>query len=356
MFYLTFFNGLLLLRVALQRITAWRFPAYSVLLTLLFLFVAFRFEVGCDWSGYLSQYELQRGAGWGVALERRDPLWWGVIEFTHQAGLPYPWLNVFSSLIFFAGIHALARRQPDPLGFLILLFPILILNMPMSGIRQAAGIGLICIALTAFLDRRLMRFMFWTAVASGFHSSAAVFFLLAPLVWGSYTKGRLAMAGLLAIPGALLIASGSNADLAISRYVATDTDAFGAVYRTGILFMSGLLFFFFLRRQWQSAFPWDYKIASLGALMMLAVFPLVAFSTVIADRLGYYFVPLQAVIFSRVPYLRRGPVGRLLTVAPYLGLGVVLTVWTSTSSHFNQCYVPYRTWLFGFPESARYFY
>lgn len=355
-FYLAFFNILVFLRVAVQRAAAWRFPMYRILLLLLFLFVAFRFEVGCDWTGYLGQYEIQRGAGLATALERRDPLWWAVIEFTHQAGLSYPWLNVFSSLLFFSGVHVLARRQPDPLAFLILLFPVLIVNIPMSGIRQAAAIGLICIALSAFLDGRLIRFLFWTALASGFHSSAAVFFLLAPLVGGAYSKGRVALAGLLAIPGALLIATGGDADLAISRYVDSGRDAFGAAYRTGILFLSGLLFMVFLRQRWWLAFPRDYKLASLGAAMMLAAFPLVAFSTVIADRLGYYFIPLQVMIFARVPYLRGGPMGRFLTVAPYVGLALVFVAWTLSSRHFSLCYVPYQTWLLGFPDSARYFY
>lgn len=34
---------------------------------------------------------------------------------------------------------------------------------------------------------------------------------------------------------------------------------------------------------------------------------------------------------------------------PYLGLLLVFTVWSQLSWHFNQCYIPYQTWLFGFP-------
>lgn len=355
MTYLAIYHVTAFLRFALQRVAISRIAAYRFLVVLFFLFSAFRFEVGCDWSGYLNQYQSQLGAGWEMALAHREPLWWLVIEATQRAGLPYPWLNVFSSAIFFAGVHVLARRQPDPLGFLILLFPILIINMPMSGIRQGAAIGLICIALSAFLDRRLIRFVFWVALAAGFHSSAFVFLLLAPLVWGNYTKGRLLLAAILAVPGVFLLATGGDAELAFSRYVDSSRDAFGAAYRTGVLFLSGLFFFLFLRRNWLAVFPGDYKLASLGALMMLAVFPIVAFSTVIADRLGYYFIPLQAMIFSRVPFLRGGRMGRLLAAAPYVGLALVLIVWTSTSRHFELCYVPYQTWLFGFPE-GRYFF
>lgn len=355
MIYLSLFNIFLFLRLAAQRVATRSFW-YWVVLATLFVFVAYRFEVGCDWSGYYMQYELMRGRDLQTALELREPAWWVLVYFTQSAGLAYPWLNVFSALVFFGGAHTLARRQPDPLAFLILLFPVLIINIPMSALRQATAIGLICVALTSFVDRRLLRFVFWTLLASGFHSSAGVFFLLAPLVRGAYTKKRLALAGFLALPGTYLIASGGDVEVAASRYLDTGVDAFGAAYRAGVLFLSGLLFVLFLRREWWRRFPDDYKLASLGAMMMLATFPLVAVSTVIADRIGYYFIPMQAMIFTRIPYLTHGQRGRLLTVAPYLGLSLVLVVWTMTSQLFSQCYVPYQTWLFGFPDSAKFVY
>lgn len=349
MLYVGIFAALILLRFAgAQRL-------YLPALLLLFLFSAFRFEVGCDWAGYWYQYQAQLGAGWESALQDREPLWWLLIEVTQRAGLPYPWLNVFSSAIFFAGVHVLARRQPDPLAFIVLLFPILVINAPMSGIRQAAAIGVICIALCAFLDRRLVRFLLLVAVAAGFHSSAALFLLLAPLVWGAYSKWRLGLTVVLAAPGAYLLATGDSGGLALSRYVGSGADAFGAVYRTGMLLLSGLFFLMFLRRRWLVSFPADYKLASLAALMMIGLFPVVAFSTVIADRIGYYLVPLQAIIFARIPYLFDGRSRQFWTMAPYVGLALVLVVWTTTSQLFQTCYVPYQTWIFGYPE-ARYFF
>lgn len=122
-----------------------------------------------------------------------------------------------------------------------------------------------------------------------------------------------------------------------------------------MLFLSGLFFFLMLRRRWSVAFPIDYKLASLSALMMIALFPFVSLSTVIADRMGYYLVPLQAMIFARIPYLLRGRSAQLWTAAPYIGLAMVLIVWSMTSQLFQTCYVPYQTWLFGYPES-RYFF
>ena len=71
------------------------------------------------------------------------------------------------------------------MGYLSLAFPVLIINMPMSGIRQAAAIGIMCFAYNAFNDRRLIRFVFCVIVASGFHSSAVSF-----LIFGSVRAWR----------------------------------------------------------------------------------------------------------------------------------------------------------------------
>lgn len=355
-FYVTIFGLMVLLRYALMRRPKARSQIYPVLLLSLFVFSAFRFEVGCDWLGYLNQWEIQKSSTARMALLRVEPVWWSMMQGPQSVGLPYPWLNVTSSAIFFLGIHVLAKRQPDPLSFLILLFPILIINMPMSGIRQGAAIGIMCFAFSAFIDKRLFRFSAWTLLAAGFHNSAIIFLLLIPLVGGNYTKKRLLMAAVLSIPGGLAIFGGDAATGAVNRYVGTGYDAAGAAFRVGLLLVSGLGYFVFLRKKWKRTFPRDYKIVSVGALIMCAAIVLVPISTIIADRIGYYFIPIQTMIFARIPYLPIRKSRALLTALPYLALGLLFAVWTAFSELFAQCYVPYQSWVFGLPASAGYAY
>jgi hypothetical protein len=200
MIYVLAYVAMLLLRLS-------RAPGgYGLLLGVVFVFSAFRYEVGCDWTGYLNQYDVFGSLTFAEAVATREPLWTVLIGLQVKLGVPYPWLNVISSFMFFYGIHQLAKRQPDALGFLVLLFPVLILNMPMSGIRQGAAVGIMCLAYLAFMDRRLVRFVGLVLLAAGFHSSAIVFLLLAPMVTGGLSRGRIALALLLALPG------GSGAD------------------------------------------------------------------------------------------------------------------------------------------------
>jgi len=354
--YLVVAAALMLMRAALRGQPGTRRRIYGVTLVALFLFSAFRFEVGCDWSGYWFQFEAQRYAGFEEAFTRLEPLWWAIIEVIQRLGLPYPWLNVVSSAIFFAGVHVLARRQPDPLGFLVLLFPILIINMPMSGIRQGAAIGLLCIAFSAMIDRKLLHFVAWTALASTLHSSAIVFLLLAPLVKGDFTWKRLMLAGVLALPGAAALLQTPAVEQATTRYLGTGIDAAGAAFRVGLLLLTGFAYFLLLRRPWRRTFPQDHALVSVGALIMAGMIVLVPISTVIGDRLGYYLIPIQTMIFARIPYLPLRSERALLAAAPYVGIGLTFVVWTALSYHFQICYIPYQTWLFGTPAPTMYLY
>ena len=324
---------------------------YPFLLAFFFLVSAFRFEVGCDWSGYLNQFKFPNSFTSGTGFSAfEDPLWWFLVRHIHDVGLAYPWLNVASAIIFFAGVHVLARKQPDPFAFLVLLWPILIINITMSGIRQAAAVGLLCAAFVAFTNRKVVLFAILVAFASGLHSSAMVFFLLVPLVRGEYSRGRLALAALLAVPGTLLMLRSEAAEVAVSRYVDTGIDAAGAAARVALLVLTGLYFLFVLGRRRVDA-SGEYKLLRIGSFGMIGLAAILPISTVIADRLGYYLVPLQAVMFARIPYLPLGRNRPFHAAVPYVVLGLVLLVWTTLSWHFHQCYLPYRTWLFGRPDS-----
>lgn len=352
MVYLGLTNLLFLLRYALAGKQGMLRPVYYPVFLALFMFSAFRYQVGCDWSGYYFQYLAASNIDWSFITSSREPIWWAILGWMQDLGLPYPVANIISSALFFIGVHMLARRQPDPLGFLVLLFPILIINMPMSGIRQGAAIGLICIAITAFIDRRPIRFALWVVLAAGFHVSALVFLLLLPLTTGRYTNARLLLAAILAVPGAYFLATSGAGELATSRYIDTDREAFGAIFRVGILGLTAFYFFFFVQKKWMQSFPQDYSLASIGAIGMLLMFLLLPLSSIIADRFGYYLIPIQTMIFARLPFLPFRSNKSLHAALPYLGLLLVFFVWTQISGHFQQCYVPYDSWMFGLPSGA----
>lgn len=345
--YLALLNALFLIRYSAQGRRDLARQLYWVVLIGLFLFSAFRFRVGCDWSGYYENYVQGASTTFSSAMQNREPLWWLIQVAFNDWGLPYPAVNVLTSAIFFSGIHALAQRQPDRLAFLVLLFPILIINMPMSGIRQAAAIGFFCLSIIEFVDQRPTRFVIWILLGGMIHSSVLAFLTLTPLTTGRYTNGRILVAVILGVPGAILFGQTDSVQVAIDRYVNNDADAFGSAYRVGMLTLSGLLFFQFLSQNWRRYYPKDAGVASVGAFFMVALLALVPISSVISDRVGYYLVPIQAMFFARIPFLKLAANRLVIAVLPYLGLALAFAVWTLSSSIFEGCYTPYQSWLFG---------
>lgn len=315
---------------------------YWGILISLFLFVGFRFEVGCDWSGYLVNYSYPIATTYGEALTTREAGHWGLILLLHDLGAPYQYLNAAEAGLFFLGLHVLARRQPDPLAFLVLCFPILILNMPMSAIRQGAAIGFMCVAYSAFVDRRLVAYVACVLLGSTFHSSILLFLALAPFAAGGFNRKNILIAAILALPGLYLLSLTEAAGIAENRYIETELEASGAVFRLAILSLSGLFFLLVLAPAWRRKFPEDYKLAAMGAWAMLTFFSLVFVSTVIGDRFGYYLIPIQAMIFARIPHLSLATNRQFYAMLPYAALTLVFVVWTQLSWHFNECYIPYR--------------
>ncbi|WP_306120778.1 MULTISPECIES: EpsG family protein [unclassified Roseitalea] len=315
---------------------------YWSLLIAMFIFSGFRYQVGCDWSGYGVNFDIQARRSFQDALESREPAHWALITLIQRLGLSYTYLNVATSAIFFFGFHTLAKRQPNPVAFLVLAFPVLVINMPMSAIRQAVAIGFVCMAYSAFIDRKLIRYVTLLLLGSLFHSSAMMFLLLAPFVVSRYSINSFIVAGILSVPGLFFLLDTPAADLAVSRYIVRDVDAAGSAFRLGLLTLTGIGFLLYLRRPWRRHFPEDYKLASIGAWLMVAFFSLFFVSTVIGDRFGYYLIPIQLMIFARIPYLFPARRSTMMTLAPYALLTLVFFTWTQLSWHFQHCYLPYQ--------------
>lgn len=319
---------------------------YYFSLTILFLFTAFRFEVGCDWSNYENQiksleyYEIN-------PLERLEVLWWIIADYLSSMQINWIWINVISALLFFIGVQGLSVRQIDPTSFLIFLYPILIVNIGMSALRQAIACGVIMLAFNAFSDKNLIKYLLLVLAATLFHSSAAIFFLISPLVRGDLSKSRLFLALFIAAPVAYILASGQAADTAYERYISSDIEAAGAVFRVTFAASLALIFLLILSKSWRIPFPHDYKLMVICSIIMILIAFVIPFSTVISDRLTYYMVPINAMMVARLPYLNIGrPVRHVLLIYSWSGLILLFVAWMLLSSLFSACYLPYRNWLF----------
>ena len=346
--YVTTVIFLYLLRFVRVYSTIYKNVLYYLILVFLFLFSALRFEVGCDWRGYLISLS-KAGAEFNFLAEfTSEPVFFLILHYMKMYDINYVWINIVSSLIFFYGAHYMAQRQQNKLAFLILLFPVLIINMPMSGIRQASAVGFLFIAFTSLLDRSALRFTIAVFLAFLFHKSAIIFLGLLPLAFGDLTKFRILIFSIILIPiTAILIQSDSFAAY-LMRYGSTGLaeEAGGAIFRTGFLALTSIHFLIFLRKKWKKNYKSDYQIILIFSLLMLL--PLIAsqFSSVMGDRLGYYFIPMQVLIFTRIPYLQLTKEQSFHLTYPYIASMTLFIAWVSFSNIFDVCYRPYKSLIF----------
>ncbi len=133
-------------------------------------------------------------------------------------------------------------------------------------------------------------------------------------------------------------------------YVDSGYEAAGAGFRLGLLFISGLYFIVFLRKVWRRQFPEDFPLAHLFSMAMVLMIAMLPLSSIIGDRLGYYLIPMQAMIIARIPFLKIRH-RQMKAALPCVVLLLGFTTWTSLSSHFKECYIPYQSWLLGLPNA-----
>ena len=324
---------------SIQKLTYW------FILLALSIFVGFRLNVGCDFNTYLLHFSFGTERAFDQAFISLDPGHWLLISFLNFLEFHPQSLNLVASILFFIGLHSLAKLQPDRLAFLVLCFPILIINMPMAATRQSIAIGFMCLAFSSFINRKTLPFIFWILVGASFHSSILIFLSLFPFIKRNFNFKNIVSSFIFVIPIMLILLQTEAAQLAVQRYIEGGTQSSGAIYRLALLTMSGIYFFLYLAPHWKQQFPADYNLVLLGAWMLILIILLFFISSVIGDRFGYYLIPIQAMIFARIPYLKLGRFRQIHAVFPYALLTLVFIVWSLTSWHFSECYVPYD---FGF--------
>ena len=314
---------------------------YLFLLFSLFIFCAFRYEIGCDWLTYKEIYNYDNA----VYFFRQG----GTLEFGYNLsmiglkalGLGFQAFNILIALIFFTGLNAIAQRNINPIFFLALAFPIVIVNLPMSGLRQAAAFGFLCFASLSFIDKKMFRYILFVTLATSFHSSAIIFLLLSPFLRFELTQKNILLASIFLAPIAGVILTSSYGNIAISRYVDSDLASSGSYFRVGILFLVGSYFLLFLKANWKELFPRDYKFILLSSIAMIGCFFILLLSTVIADRLGFYLWIPALIILARMQTIPNRY--RQLSVASsFIGLLLIFTFWANYSYFFDRCYNPYQ--------------
>ena len=323
-----------------------------VLLAGLVVFVGTRLNTGCDFLSYEQRFlNAVYYASLADAIADGEAGFQALVYATRSIGLDYVWLNVFCALIFFTGVGLFVRRHPEPLIVVALMFPILIVQLSMSGVRQALAVAFLMLALVAFMDRKRLLSVVWIFLGATFHQSLLLFL---PLAWMSGRRLSVPrVLAALAILGPLaLILISDRIQVYEDRYVEQiygENESVGGLIRLGLLLITALLFEFYKKRV-MLAFPDQYLMMRVFSLITFALVPVAMISTVAVHRLGFYVIPVQLFTLAILPLAIFGNrlnrlFFRFLPLAVY---AMYMIVWFATSRHARLCYSPYESYIFGY--------
>ena len=137
----------------------------------LFLFMGFRFETGCDWGGYLHRWNYfeQETITWSGFFG--GELGFSLFQSSIKGlGLDYFSFNAAISLALVFFYISFARAHHFHWLILALFFPVIMVQLGMSGVRQALAGGILLLSFNAYLEGKKSWVAIWVLIATQFHA------------------------------------------------------------------------------------------------------------------------------------------------------------------------------------------
>lgn len=319
-------------------------PLLLFMIVLTTAMIGFRYEVGGDWFTYVQIFETLRYEPLYDILTMSDPGYGLLNWFVASLGAGVWMVNLVCAAIFMWGVARFVSKQPNPWLALLVGVPYLIIVVAMGYTRQAVAIGFILAGLSSPSGRRITRFWIYVAFAVAFHKTAII---VIPLVAISQARNRFLMAGIGIVAVGILyyLFVRSEIDGLMTNYVEQQYESQGAGIRVAMNLIPAAAFMLFRKRfgldpdeekLWR-----NFALAAFAALILLFASP----SSTVVDRLALYLIPLQLIVFARLPLVfgREGRRNGQLTLAIIAYSALVQFVWLTSADNADY-WLPYKVY------------
>lgn len=345
--YLTIFTCLALLGLSVPDRR--NLPTMLGISLALVWFMGTRYIVGCDFTAYYLRYtDILPGLHLSEILSAPEAGFALVSAILKTIGAPYMMLNIVASALMVVGYFVFARAHKSPIMIIALLFPVIIVQLGMSGIRQGVAVSGLMLATVSFQKGHRWSTALLILLAAQFHSSAYVFLPIAFLAGRRISVGRILAGVLLLSPVAIYLLS-DRLDVYSDRYVEQnygEITSKGALIRYALIMLPQMFFLKYYKVLRQDH-PQAYDLLKLFVIISFALLPVAVLSSIALHRINFYIMPFSILTFV---YLSLSIAPRrqqlLLRAAPALAYGLYQLFWFLTSFHAAGCYDPYRSFSF----------
>jgi hypothetical protein len=210
-------------------------------------------------------------------------------------------VNLIGGAIFAVGLVVFCVNQPRPWLALAVAMPYLVIVVGMGYSRQAIALGLEMLGLLSLRNRSTLNFVLWTILAAAFHKTAVLLLPIAALAGSSNRYWTAAWVGLTGMVLYYLLLA-KDADTLVANYVGGAMQSDGAAVR---LLMNAVPASILLI--WGSRFSFAdseaplWRWIAIVSLSLLGLFLIMPSASTALDRMALYLLPLQLVVFSRLP-------------------------------------------------------
>lgn len=304
--------------------------------------IGLRHEVGGDWDTYLYYYELAANLPILYTITLNDPGYMAINWLAAQLGGGIYMVNTICAIIVVWGVFSIAKQQPLPWLALSIAVPYLLVVVSMGYTRQSVAIGFVLLSLSALIDRRYIKFYILVFLATLFHKTAIVFFVL-PSLLAERNRVFAISSGLIFIVIAYYLFVAHDFQSKWEAYVTQQMYSEGGMIRLVMNSIPALLAIIFPNRLFAGYFPRLWITLSFFSIFLLLA---QQFASTFADRFGLYVLPLQMVIFSRAHRLVKDNIMRAFIVFFILCFYmIVLWVWLNYAKH-APFWIPYKMYPF----------
>lgn len=321
--------------------------ALPALFAVYFLIMAFR-ETGGDYITYLNFIQVIEGRDFSYVVERTEILYALLNYYAVRTGLGIYGVNTVCAAVFLFGLYQFIRHEPLPFLTFTIAASYLIIVVAIGYTRQGTAIGLLLWSIVELRRGHTWRFGALLALAIGFHTSAVVGLLF--LLGGLRIRNRLLRYGTaIMLTGIVLAFVIYGASTTIDRYVYgyLESDRYssdGALLRIAMS-LGAALIWFVLRTKLTGV---DRGIAAALSIIAVACAIGIPFQSTIADRIALYALPLQLIVFGRLPMLFADRhLESIVRIAILLVFGLAFAIWLHLGNFAQDLWLPFDHLLFG---------
>jgi hypothetical protein len=257
----------------------------------LLVFVGLRYEIGPDWAQYGNIYLSIQYSDLADAVSSREPGFFALNKVSDFLGFGFQGVVFVCALVFLIGMFAYAGQTANAWIAVAVITPYLIFVIAMSGIRQAAAMGIIYLVLARWTQFNFMTKIALVLGAATVHNSALFALVLIVFEDRKWLLPKILFTG-------LLISYLVNSEVMTTTisyyqndYVENNLESKGAFLHVLLSAFPAVLFLY--NRKRIAAAGWGNAQVTAGSLGAILALPLLLVSSTGVDRLVLYLSYVQ---------------------------------------------------------------